>query len=380
VNNRRFLFLMAWFMELAMIQVMTAVPFLAVRLGASRMMLGMIGTVSMLASLPFTFTSGRLSEIIGRKRLIVPAAALVAAASFALLYARSPVEVMIAYSLAAVFCACYFPPLEAMIGGISRPGELAGNMSQFNLGWCIGRLIGGFLVLWLIGVDLTYCFYAGAALAIVPAFLGAIYRSEHAIQEELPDDHPSRGARHVVLLSITRISNFVAFFALTVASVLFARFGKDLGWSEPRTAAVVVMLSVGMGVFMIVTSVSPWWKGKLWPMIATQSTLVVSAVCIVFSSSPILMGVMFFFLGGCAAVTYAAALYQSLTSRQDLGTNTGIHEMLIVLGALCGSLLGGAVAQLFESNRAPYVLIAVLATLGVVVSLWLWTRNAAQRR
>jgi predicted MFS family arabinose efflux permease len=127
------------------------------------------------------------------------------------------------------------------------------------------------------------------------------------------------------------------------------------------------MLLYGQAFGILATSTSPWWRGKYWPQITAQSTILICALVVSFASNPILIGASFFAIGSSLGITYAAALYHGISARKAMGKNTGIHESLIAAGNILGCLLGGFAAQEI-SPRAPYILLACLAVVSLITA------------
>ncbi len=118
--------------------VQTAMPLLAVRLGATAMTLGTISLAAQTVRLPICFTSGRISERVGRKTLIVPAACAITLAYVLFARAQSTAQIVLLYTLTLASIGAFYPSLQAMIGDVSGRGQLTKNLGAFNIGWCVG--------------------------------------------------------------------------------------------------------------------------------------------------------------------------------------------------------------------------------------------------
>jgi hypothetical protein len=126
-----------------------------------------------------------------------------------------------------------------------------------------------------------------------------------------------------------------------IVRMLFPKLGKtELLWSEPMIALVVSMMLVGEAVGIIGTSLHPWWRGKLWPQIASQSVILCGGIAAAFASSPVVFGAAFFLIGASITVPYTAALYYGI-SGEKRGKNAGIHEGIVAAGGVIGCLTGG---------------------------------------
>ncbi|MCE5198861.1 MAG: MFS transporter [Armatimonadota bacterium] len=386
MKNRGFSFLVPWFSDGAFALIVTAVPLLALRLGVSVLMLGTIGWVAQVARLPVTLTSGQLSEKTGRAAVIVPAACVIALCAVGIGFSRSYLQIIVLYTLITAAYGAFYPPLQALVGDVSEHGDLRKNLGAFNLGWCIGGAVCAIAARWLVRLGLPLTFFTGAAGAFVAGGLVIIWQRRRPpvpqasdletpiklavspVIEQTPPEHSH------VLLFIARMGHFIGFFAAGVIRILFPKLGMSLGWSESRIATVVAMLLVGQAVAMITTGTSDWWRGKTWPQAVAQSAMMVCALVCVWANSPLALGAAFLITGLAQGVAYTAALYHGLASGAPHGKMTGIHESLVCAGYVAGNLIGGLVAQIV-SQRAPYMALAALAGVSLVITTVLWRRT-----
>jgi len=381
-------------MESGLVMMQTAVPLLAVRLGASWIMLGTIGWVAQAIRTPICFTSGHLSERVGRAKIIVPAAIVCAAMIAALGHAGSNRTVIILYAIALASIGAFYPPLQAKIGDVSERGQLRKNLGMFNVGWCVGGAVAAGIAAQLVGAGLSVLFYAGAGCCLMAAILVLTWRGRPVSHVTIDEENPTPvGEDFGPLLFISRMGHFVGFFGFAVCRILFPKVGlTSFGWSEELVAKVVASFLWGLGIGILIANVSPWWRGKLWPQIASQCLMLICALglalacsrmvytvpMLAFARSPFVIGALFFGYGMAQSVAYTGALYYGLSSRKGKGTNTGIHESLVAAAGVSACLIGGIAAQKIGPT-APFVLMAGLAGIAMVATGAIWARQSASR-
>lgn len=362
MKNRLYSLLIPWFMDGSLSLVQTAMPLLAVRLGASAMMLGTISMVAQAFRLPVCLTSARASEKVGRKAMILPSAALMTLAYMLFANARSAGQMIPIYAVALVALGGFYPSLQALIGDVSARGQLTKNLGAFNIGWCVGGGIAALaakLVIQQLG--LRESFFIAAGLSLTAGLLVLSWRSGRAGEVSEEDAAVFAAQFNPTLLLIARMGLFTAFFGYTVVRMLFPKLAvEQLGWSEAEVAFSVAFLPIGQGSGMLLTTISPWWRGKLWPQAAAQIVILASGLTVTRASNASTLAVAFLLLGCSQSVTYTAALYHGLSARKERGKNTGTHEAIVAGGGITGSLVGGVVAQSL-SPRAPYLALSCLA-------------------
>lgn len=374
-------------MESGLVLLQLAVPLLAVQLHVSWVMLGAIGWVAQAVRTPICFTSGHLSERIGRTRIIVPSAILCSLMIFTLTRATSTAQVMVLYAIALASIGAFYPPLQALIGDASEQGQLRRNLGMFNVGWCVGGAVAAAAAGLIIGRGLNVILYIGSACCLAAAVLVLTWRPKPVPHAEIDDTAPRQlapvGEDFGSLLPIARMGHFTGFFGFSIIRILFPKMGiKSFEWSESTIASVAAVFLWGLGIGILLTNVSPWWRGKIWPQIAAQAVMLASAGGTALVCSPILAGLrspaviggLFLVFGVAQSVAYTGALYYGLSSRKGKGTNTGIHESLVAAACVSGCLLGGVVAQKTDVY-SPFVLTAGLAAACLLATWWLWARR-----
>jgi len=378
MNNRRFSLLVPWFMDGALALVQTAVPLLALRLGASAFVLSSINWIAQSVRLPICFAAGPLSERVSRTRMIVPAALAIALAAVGFVHAKTNAQVVLLYTVCLASIGVFYPTLQAMIGDVSRRGELTKNLGAFNIGWCIGGSLAALGAGWVVGISLPLAFYVAAGGF---ALSGALVVAWGRIRSSRPHDaaaEPAQAAHDTgPLLIIARMGHYMGFFSYAIVRFLFPKLGKAMHWSDSTIALVVAWIIVGQGAGMLATYASPWWRGRLWPQVTAQLLMLGAALTAWRAASPFPLGAAFFCMGLSLSVAYTTALYHGLSNRTARGRNTGIHEGIVAAGGISGSLLGGIVAE-EVSLRAPFILVAFLAGAILLATILLRSRWNAQ--
>jgi hypothetical protein len=277
---------------------------------------------------------------------------------------------------------------------------------MFNVGWCVGGAVAAWIAGLLIppsvhvskavdrvvqgsaGAGLGTVFCVGAVCCIAAGLLILTWRAKRAASEVGEDESGTAqdsGDDFGPLLPISRMGHFIGFFGYSIVRILFPKLGlTTFGWDEATVAKVIAVFLWGLGTGILVTNVSPWWRGKLWPQLAAQLAMLACAVGVALVSSPafaaaqtpLVVGVLFFVYGMAQAVAYTGALYYGLSSRKGKGTNTGIHEALVSSGCVSGCLIGGIVAEKI-SVFAPFVVLAGLSGAAMIATAVIWARRPA---
>lgn len=369
MKNRLYSLLIPWFMDGSLSLAQTAMPLLAIQLGASSMTLGLISLVAQTVRLPICFTSGRISERVGRKKFMIPGACAITLSYILFARAQSNTQILLLYTLALAAIGGFYPSLQALIGDVSQRGQLTKNLGMFNIGWCVGGGIAALSAGVIIGFGLRTSFYFAAAWSTIATLLVISWKSDRPREVTAEDAAAFAAQDYPGLLVISRLGMFTSFFGYTMVRMLFPKLAvSTLGWSDTTVAWTVAFLPIGQGTGMLITTVSPWWRGKLWPQAGAQALLLTSGLLVAATSNPAILCIAFLALGCAQSVTYTAALYHGLSARRDRGKNTGLHEGIVASGGITGSLIGGVVAQ-WISPRAPYIALGCMAAACLVTTV-----------
>jgi MFS family permease len=370
-------FLGPFIMDGAAFLLLTAIPLLAIRAHASTLFMGMLGWVPQICLLPACAFSGRISDKVGRIRVLVPSLLISLAACVACIRTSSPTALLIILSAFMVANGGFYPPFQASIGDRSPSGELRRNLAFFNGGLAIGASVGAVICAYLLTASRNIPFTIAAILLTIlltSTFLWLRTPSPRPNATTESIDSPLSGPG--VMLPIARVAMFMLYAGYSISRFIFPILAAQIGMPEHTIGVVSGMVLVGQGVGLLLAGVGPWWKGKTWPLFAVQIAAAVTGAMVFTARSATAFGTAFLILGVCIGINYTAALYYGMQLRTALGRNTSIHESLISGGVIAGSLVGALLAQ-YVSIRTPYMAFSASMIVVLVLSTFMVWRNAS---
>jgi hypothetical protein len=147
---------------------------------------------------------------------------------------------------------------------------------------------------------------------------------------------------------------------------------------EPGVIGILVfVLSIALTVAFFLLGFSGWWHTRTYPLFYAQGIIILLLISMTRLESVFSFALVLFGLGACFGVTYSYSLYFSIVGSLNKGAAGGRHEMVLGTGALLGPLLGGAVAEIFRTQRAPYALGAIAVLASVILQLFIMGRSRA---
>ena len=357
--------------------IIPLLPFYAETFGASALVVGLLSTSFSLMQFLFAPVWGRLSDIFGRRPIIL-AGLLGSALSYLAFGLATSLPMLFAARILAGIAGANIPTAQAFIADSTTPDNRAKGMglvgAAFGLGFIFGPAIGGFLSHW--GYSAPAFFAATLSLA---NFSAALF----FLPESLPPE--SRGVRArpgrvaafqrafarpklalvlaVSFLVMTAFASFESMFALFVES-RFAFGATTIGY---LFAWVGVVLALVQGVLV----------GRVVPLVGEHRlvpsailVMVVALAAIASAPSVVLlmaaMGLLAMGMGFNSPSTLSVV--SRLADPTDQGSTLGVSQSLASLARIVGPMWGGFVYDRF-GHTVPFYTASALMLIACGLSV-----------
>lgn len=341
---------------------------------------GLLVAAFSLTQLLFSPYAGRLSDSLGRKKIIVAGMIVFALSEWIFGIAVSPVLLFLARMLGGVGAALIMPAVMAYAADVTSNEERAKGMGLINAaittGFIIGPGIGGYLAEFGIRAPFFAAAVAGAVAAVITLLIlpesrtaeqrasaGAELAEKQSLLTQLLNSGKERYFFNLIIIFVlafglanyetvfglfvdhkfgftpTDIAFIMTFGSISGAVVQLTIFGWILNrFGERRVIAVCLLFA---GLFVTLTLfVSSYW-------------LIVAVTFIVFLSIDILRP--------------AVGTQLSKMAGDQQGYVAGLNSAYTSLGNIAGPIVAGA---LFDMNvNYPYVAAAIALILCFVLSL-----------
>ena len=354
--------------------VVPLLPVYAHELGASGFFIGMIFGAFSLARTFFLPYFGRLSDLKGRKPLIVSGLLAYTVISFGFIFFREVNALIVLRFFQGIASAMLMPIIQAYVGDITPAGKEGFSMGLFNMslfcGLSIGPLLGGFIH---DHFSLETSFLCMGGLALIGFFLCFFLlpptRSEKYISSGRSPVEWQRLVlnRDMASIFLFRFSHILCIGIVWAFLPLFARIRFS---ASSSAIGFLIMLGVIVsGALHIPMGLLADKLSKRW-MVVAGGMIVAGAVFSfewVQSFWGLVWASIFFGIGGGIAVPALMAIAVVKGSQTDsMGSVMAILTLAHSLGMLCGSLIGGLMMDVFQL-RAAFPLGAAIMALTVAV-------------
>ena len=368
--------------------VITNTAYFSTSLSLSATFIGALMSFSTLFFTLFAIPCGKLSDRIGRSRLLSAGCFLITLVSLGLTQCQKGWHLVMVYPWVGLSQALFWPTYEAWLAERQGGGTLIQRLRLFNLFWCSGITLGPVMSSYLQrSPNPDFPFYLASGCAVLnwllisrqskPTNADLHPDSNHVL--DLTNDRPAH--RPTLFIYISRIANFASWFTLSILRSLTPKLTTEKMGVLPTQYGHFIML---MGSVQLATYIwygakrSARWHYKLSPLFFPQVVTAIGLFILGWFYHPQLWMVAFALFGISTATTYFSSMFYGLVGNNNKGTQAGWHEAILGIGVLLGPLVGGWLADLSNNPQSPYLLCSGLMSglLVVQVGIWLTMRNS----
>lgn len=328
-------------------------PSFAADLGAGPELLGVIVAASTITGVFFKLPAGTLSDMLGRKRMMVFGALFFAIPPFLYPFASDPYSLLLLRFVHGFATAIFSPVAAAYVAGLSETGRgarLGWYASMNDIGATGGPLLGGFILYFTASYPLTYLTVGalGVVTLVIVLLLPDIEPARTPVGKSLSERVRDfgRGLGEVLTVPAILIASSieaVMYFGYAAYLGFLPLYGRDQGLNE---AEVALVLGAQLVAAMVVKPAAGRLSDRLGrkPVIIAGLLVCVVALPLIFRSSDFTAFALFSaLLGiGVGAVTPVTnALIADLVSANRLGAAMGVFGTVFDFGEAMGPIVAG---------------------------------------
>ena len=353
--------------------VVPLLPIYARNLGASGLYVGLIFGAFSISRTFFLPYFGRLSDLKGRKPVIVPGFLAYALISVAFIFSDDINTLIVIRFFHGIASAMLMPVIQAYIGDITPSGREGTTMGLFNmslfLGLSLGPLIGGVIK---DSFSLQASFICMGSLALIGFFLSLAL---------LPPSSSERGIRNrdasfswkTLLYDRHLVGLFLFRFAYVVCVGIMWGFIPLFADTEFAASSSLIGVLIMLGIFISGLIHVP--MGYVADKISKKLMVVVGGLIVSYAIlsfewagqvQDLVMASVFFGLGGGIAMPALMAMAVLKGSNANaMGSVMALMTVAHSLGMLSGALLGGMMMDFFQLRWAfPLGAVIMIICIG----------------
>ena len=373
-------------------------PRFAEELGASTWLIGLIVGASTITGVLIKFPAGTLSDILGRRRMLLLGAAFFAFPPFLYLLVKDPYTLLALRFLHGVATAVFSPVASAAVADLfhkERGEKLGWFASAGEMGSAFGPLIGGAVLAAFASPGLTAFYYTylivgGLGVGTLLLAWRLPIGSPHSGTSRPPVANPNVSRWHLFRQGMREVlSNRPILLASSVEAAMFLGVGALLGFLPLYAKHVVRLSDASLGLLiwtpLVMAMVGKPLAGHLSDRMGRKPLILAGLSCcmVILPLIPLTTHVPTLLLEGCvfglgmAIVTPATnALVADLCKTGNYGSAMGVFGTIWDIGEASGPILVGALIAAFgtlETASAYVVAFSIVASVllcvGVVFGL-----------
>lgn len=252
--------------------------------------------------------------------------------------------------------ALLWPNMETWITLGAEGDELSKTVSSFNFSWSFGAgvstLLGGYLS--EVSSALPLYIAIGLFLALVFFIFNVKEGKASAHAEKEITEDSSTPLRYFCWAGIllmyagySLIINIYPIYAL-----------EHLGFSESLTGTLLLFRGVTACLAFVLMGKVSFWQFNAPSVIFSQILYVFLVAVMGFISSPALYAIFFVAFGVDFSFIYLLSIFHGAAGAQDREKRMVIHEVLLTVGTIVGSLFGGIIYENFAFQSVLNVILA----------------------
>jgi len=348
-----------------------ALPLFIHSLGVGEGTLGFIAAASTVVGIVASLPAGALSDLWGRRRVILLGMVVFATAPFLYLLVSAPWHLVLVRVYHGLATAILGPVALATVADTFQEGR-GERMGWYSSATMVGRFlaptVGGLLIF---GEDFRWV-YLGCGVAGGLALLAALQlpRLNEAAHSEV---HSARWATmqrelHLIFtnrdLLLTSGMQAAQYFAYGAVETFLPLYLKGLGWEAriigPLFTAQVLVTALTKP---LMGHLSDRW-GRRWPIVAglLVGAGAVAAMPHTHAWWPMAMLTSLFGLGVAAVTASTSALVSDLSRAAAYGASLGVLSSVMDMGHSTGPMAAGLLVAAWGYSSA-FTLVAVLLTI-----------------
>ncbi|MFH1294909.1 MAG: MFS transporter [Candidatus Aenigmatarchaeota archaeon] len=336
------------------------IPLMAFAFGATAFEIGIITMLSYVSRFISEFYFGRMSDMVGRRRVFVKVGLLVSSLAFLLHTLMYDVMTIIAVRMILGFTlGRFYYPLVAQVSSHERFGKKLGRFSSYgSLGW-----VGG-LVMAAVLVEYNTIFLMGAVLMFV-AFLFSVL---------LPDARESKIKIPLFPRDIIRKNKslYLSVIARHIGAhsvwVVFPIYLMQNGLDK---TGIALLLAVNPIVQIFFTQIVGHMSEKKSETIFIKASFLVSATAFLMFllfTNPTLLALGMGVIGISWSFLWIGSLINLSHKNSERSTATGLLGSALGISAVIGPIIGGVLATVF-GYEATFVFAVVCSLAAFAMSL-----------
>ena len=264
-----------------------------------------------------------------------------------------------------LFQSLLWTNMETWITGGKEGGELTSRLTLFNFSWSFSVGLATSFSGFVSEYSTRLSIWSGCVFFLISALLVALsgrsYDSKKE-KEEIVSEYHSSPLRFPSWAGV-----LLVYTGYSLVLTVFPQYAMDtLGYSESVTGNILLFRGISVTIAILIMQKARVWQKGVGPILGSQAFFAILTFLMLFLRSIAAFAILFALYGFVFALSYDLSIFHGAEGAKDRHKRMVIHEVLLTLGTIIGSLVGGFVYQYF-SFKTLVLTISILSVVIVVI-------------
>ena len=264
-----------------------------------------------------------------------------------------------------LFQSLLWTNMETWITGGKEGDELTSRLTLFNFSWSFSVGLATSFSGFVSEYSTRLSIWSGCVFFLISALLVALsgrsYDSKKEKEEIVSEDHSSP------LRFPSWAGVLLVYTGYSLVLTVFPQYAMDtLGYAESVAGKVLLFRGISVTIALQVMQKDRKKKKGVGPILGSQAFFAILTFLMLFLRSIAAFAILFALYGFVFALSYDLSIFHGAEGAKDRHKRMVIHEVLLTLGTIIGSLVGGFVYQYF-SFKTLVLTISILSMVIVVI-------------
>lgn len=259
-----------------------------------------------------------------------------------------------------LFQSLLWTNMETWITGGKEGSELTGRLTLFNFSWSFSVGLATSFAGFISEFSTRLSIWSGCLMFIVASVIvllsGKGHEEKEKSEDKIKEDHSSP------LRFPSWVGVLLVYTGYSLVLTVFPQYALDyLGFSESVTGNILLSRGVCVTIAFLIMQKARGWQKGMAPIILSQLLFALLTLSMLFVSSIPSFAVLFALYGAVFALSYNLSIFHGAEGAVDRHKRMVIHEVLLTVGTIIGSLFGGFVYQYFSFKILVLTIFSVTA-------------------
>lgn len=252
-----------------------------------------------------------------------------------------------AMSLAGIGTAFFWPPLMGWLSEGLEGKSLSRITGFYNFSWSTGTIVAPVIIGYLSAKSSRYSLIFTTVCSVMMFVFFLIFgRASGGDARGNASASASGGGHESFLRYPSWLGLLCAWFSVGLVGSIYPLAAEEvLKYTRPEIGNVLMFRALAVTLAMTALGMLTFWQFKAVQLLLGHLLLAISIFLLGYAQSRVTVTMLVVITGLMAGHAYTNSIFHGVAGSRDRTLRMTIHEMLLSIGQVCGSAVGGIVYQ-----------------------------------